>query len=123
MGKIVIAAQTDKTDAVTDLRKHLPGKSIGEIRQALTTGAPLVDRVLFFNDHDEAAVQLNAVVADLQKHGIEPRVYELDEDEHVSQLVDSDKQESVEYLRNILDRHEQIKADPAHAAAPKKLTR
>jgi hypothetical protein len=111
VSKIVIAAQTEKTDAVADLRRHLPGKSVADIRKALSTGAPLVDRKLFFNDHDEAAGQLKAVVAELQRHGIEPRVYEIDEDANVESLIDSDKQESVEYLDNILARHEQIKAD------------
>ena len=111
MSKIVIAGQTDKTNAVSDLHKLLPGKSVAEIRQALSTGAPLVDRTLFYNDHDEAAAQLKAIIAALRKHGVEPRVYELDEDEDVESLIDSDKQESVEYLDNILERHEQIKAD------------
>jgi hypothetical protein len=110
MGKIVIGAQTDKVDAVADLRKHLPNKSVGDIRHALTTGAPLVDRLLFFNDHEEAAAQLLAVIADLQKHGIEPRVYDLDEDEDVTTLIDADKQSSVQRLHNMLERHEQIAA-------------
>lgn len=111
MSKIVIAARTDKTDAVAELRRHLPSKSVAEIRKALSTGGPLVDRTLFYNDHDEAAAQLKAVIADLQKHGIEPRVYELDEDEDVTSLIDSDKQQSVENLDNILERHQRIKAN------------
>jgi hypothetical protein len=112
VSRIVIAAQTDKTSAAAvDLQKVLPNRSVDEIRQALSTGAPLVDRVLFYNDHHEAGEQLSAVISNLQKHGIEPRVYELDDDDEVAPLIDSDKQESVEYLHNILERHAQIKAD------------
>jgi hypothetical protein len=55
VSKIVIAAQTDKIDTVGGLRKLLPNKAVADIRKALTTGAPLVDRVLFYNDHVEAA--------------------------------------------------------------------
>lgn len=89
----------------------LPDKSVGEIRQALSTGAPLVDRTLFYNDHEEAAAQLKGVIAELRKHGIEPRVYELDDDEDVGAPIDADRQESVEYFDAILERFEQIKAD------------
>lgn len=111
MAKFVIAAKTDKTDAVADLRRDLPGKPIAEIRIALSTGAPIVDRTLFHNDHDDAAAQLKAVIATLREHDIEPRVYELADDADVELLIDSDKQESVEYLDAVLTRYEQVKVD------------
>ena len=111
MSKIVIAAQTDKADAVAGLRSPLRGRSLAEIRKALAIGAPLVSRTLFYHDHDDAAAQLKSVIRVLQEHGVEPRVYELDEDEEVELPIDSAKQESVEYLDNIFERHEQIKTD------------
>jgi hypothetical protein len=113
MSKIVIAVQSNNATVVAALRSVIPDKSFGEIKQALSTGAPLLARKLFHNDHDEAVAQLKAVIDVIRRLGFEPRLYEIDDDEDDAVLIDSDQLESVEYLQNILDRHDQIKADRA----------
>jgi hypothetical protein len=113
MSKFVIAASATRDDAaiVASIRSAIPEKSIREIGHALSTGGPLLTRELFGNDHDEAAVQLTAVVDALRRHGIEPQIYEISDNTDEASRLDAGNLESVDYLRNVLDRHNQIKRD------------
>jgi hypothetical protein len=87
---------------VTELRRVLPEKAVSEIRRALGAGAPLVARTLLGNDHDEAAAILLAIVDIARRSDAEIAVEELH--------ADGDRtQESIDYLRNVIDRHEAIR--------------
>jgi hypothetical protein len=46
---------------------RLTGKSVGEVQRALRDGTSLVSERLWFNDHDERAAVLRALVAVIEE--------------------------------------------------------
>jgi hypothetical protein len=97
----VISARSDDASVVAELRRLVPATPIAAIRDALATGTPLVERDLYGNDHDDAAALLLAVVDVLQRFGASISVNELDNGERSA--------ESVDYLRSVIARHEEIR--------------
>lgn len=82
MSTIVVVVRSDQPSA--DLIRRLreaTAKPMGEVRRALVTGAPLVSERLFFNDHEERAAVLRALVSAVADAGVTAEAYEMEEGE------------------------------------------
>ena len=74
---IVLSDVPDTVRAVEVLRAIAPETSIAEYRKRITSGSPVIERILFENDHDDVAAQLRALLSELPKTGARIRVFEL----------------------------------------------
>jgi len=108
MSKIVV-----KVENVTRLRDLMPairkitGLGISEAKQRIESGQPLVEFLLYYNDHDEIALRLRGLMTALPQHGARLRFFELDEGEEFEALPKASTYEiSADDLKNILLRHE-----------------
>lgn len=77
MGKIVICAQGEATVGLLAGLRKATNHPMGSLRNALTAGSVLLERRVFGNDHDEAALDILGVVDCLEHHGVHYQLYEL----------------------------------------------
>jgi len=103
-----IAIFIDKVDAIPavqlmDLHKVLKC-SLGELRQLLASGEPIVAREIFDNDFDQHAALIRNVLLVIEDGNLEHRIYELPEGRGIK-TCDASPQclIGVEVLRNILN--------------------
>jgi hypothetical protein len=108
MSKIVVKVEnvTQLGDVMPAIRK-ITGLGISEAKQRIESGRPLVEYLLYYNDHDEIAQRLRELMTVLPRSGARIRLFELDEGDEFESLPDASAYEiSSDVLENILLRHE-----------------
>lgn len=108
MSKIVIEVSDykDLTGTISVIQK-ITKKGISEIKNNITAHRPVYEGALFYNDHDEVADKLIALVRDLAKINTQVAVYELDEDDDASDLSKyEDSLISPMIMLNIIQKHD-----------------
>ena len=104
MSKIVIRAQAKPSaPLLSKLRKLMP-LSLEAFRTRLEGVGPLVEGIVFGNDHDEVALVLLGVVDALESEGVSYELYELAYDEDFASAPLDCCIVSLETLQNILER-------------------
>lgn len=106
MSKIVIVPRkvARRTDFVSKVRK-VTGQSISGIKTSIDTPSPLIECVLFMNDHEENARQLEDLLA-FEDDGIANfQIYELMPEESFDDCRRTLCEIDAEVLRGILDKH------------------
>jgi hypothetical protein len=106
MSKIVISLDSEISNtALIDIRR-VTNLDLSEIRQSVSSGEPLVEFPLFYNDHDEVSQKLRNLVSIFTSNSIEASFFELEEDEELN-LDNRDLTEiSSTTLLNILEAHD-----------------
>lgn len=61
--------------------KNISGKTPGEIKQAIRSGTPLFQVVIFGNDHAEVVNQMRGILDVLEEENLEYELFELEEEE------------------------------------------
>jgi hypothetical protein len=108
MSKIVVKVEnvTRLVDIMPAIRK-ITGLGISEVRQCIESGQPLVEFLLYYNDHDEIARRLRGLMTALPQLGARLRLFEIDEGEEFGALPNASAYEiSSDVLKNILLLHE-----------------
>ncbi len=108
MSKIVVKVEnvTRLGDVMPAIRK-ITGLGISDAKQRIESGRPLVEYLLFYNDHDEIAQRLRELMTVLPRSGVRLRLFELDEGEEFESMPNASKYEiSSDTLENILLTHE-----------------
>lgn len=103
MSKIVvfIDAPHPPVALVRELRSAT-GQSVEQIRAALRSNVPIVERELFGNDHDDAArVLRETLMAGTRAHA-DVQLFELEPDEDFASVVPERRRIDVSTLHNIL---------------------
>ncbi|MDP1922642.1 MAG: hypothetical protein Q8L14_40750 [Myxococcales bacterium] len=82
MSTIVVSVRQEVPDIglLRALGKMLP-RALGDLSGALKAGAPLLQSRLFFNDHEERAAELRALLRLLSESGAAVDVFAVEEDE------------------------------------------
>jgi hypothetical protein len=108
MSKIVVKVEngTRLADVMPAIRK-ITGLGISDAKQRIESGRPLVEYLLFYNDHDEIAQRLRELMTVLPRSGARLQLFELDEGDEFESLPDASEYEiSSDVLENILSSHE-----------------
>ena len=108
MPKIVVKVEnvTRLADVMPTIRK-ITGLGISEAKQRIESGRPLIEFLLYYNDHDEIARRLRELLTAIPQLGARLRLFELDEGEEFGALPNASAYEiSSGVLKNILLRHE-----------------
>jgi hypothetical protein len=108
MSKIVVKVEdvTRLVDIMPTIRK-ITGLGISEAKLRIESGQPLVEFLLYYNDHDEIARRLRVLMTALPQLGARLRLFELDEGEEFEALPNASAYEiSSDVLGNILLLHE-----------------
>jgi hypothetical protein len=107
MARIVATVDkvANKKQFVADVRQatDLP---LSDITARLDTGSPLVDFMLFMNDHEEIARRLRDLIATQEQGNGVFRFFELQPEEDFETCPLEQCEISASVLRNILDSHE-----------------
>ena len=109
MSKIVVKVENAPrlADVMPAIRK-ITGLGISDAKQRIESGRPLVEYVLFNNDHDEIAVRLRELMTEIPRHGAKLRLFELREDDDFESMPNASKYEiSFDVMENTLLRHEE----------------
>jgi hypothetical protein len=67
MAKIVVVVQSDPSTSLLNALRRVSSVPLGRLRTALSRGEPLLERQVFGNDHDEAALEILRVVDCLEE--------------------------------------------------------
>jgi hypothetical protein len=107
MSKIAITAKgvTDRPRFISRVRSATE-MSLEDIVSRLEKQEPLVEYILFNNDHDEIARRLRALLAVEDQGEGELRIFELMPDEQFSEAPLDQTEISASTLKNILDSHD-----------------
>lgn len=109
MSQIVIAVKDvpaeRRREALTRLRA-ITGKSLGEISRCLTSGEPIMEVMLFQNDHEEVAGRLHQLLSEIPALGASLQLFELAAEQEFMLPMDQNEI-SVEILQNILKSSEE----------------
>src|SRR5215467_2749356 len=108
MPKIVVKVEkvTRLADIMPAIRK-ITGLGISEAKQRIESGRPIVEFLLYYNDHDEIARRLRELMIAIPQLGARLRLFELDEREEFEALPNASAYEiSSDVLKNILLLHE-----------------
>ena len=108
MPKIVVKVEkvTRLADIMPAIRK-ITGLGISEAKQRIESGRPIVEFLLYYNDHDEIARRLRELMIAIPQLGARLRLFELDEGEEFEALPNATAYEiSSDVLKNILLLHE-----------------
>jgi hypothetical protein len=108
MSKIVVKVENVArlVDVMPAIRK-ITGLGISEAKRRIESGQPLVECMLFYNDHDEIARRLRGLMTALPQFGARLRLFELAEGEEFESLPNASAYEiSYDDLENILSLHE-----------------
>lgn len=89
--------------------RRITGASVATISEALTSRAPLLNVVLFRNDHEEHASKMTAIIDEAAKAGVQLRVFELREDESFESCPKDRCEISIDGLRRILDQFDELR--------------
>lgn len=82
MSTIVVTARQDVPDIeLLKARGAILPRAPGDLSKTLKTGAPLVQSRLFFNDHDERAAELRALLKVVSESAAAVDVFAVEEDE------------------------------------------
>jgi hypothetical protein len=104
MSKIVVKVEnvTRLGDLMPTIR-NITGLGISEAKQGIESGQPLVEFLLYYNDHDEIARRLRGLMNALPQLGARLRLFELDEGEEFEAPPNASAYEiSSDVLKNIL---------------------
>lgn len=104
MSKIVITARGAPTAAVIAGLRKATTASLADLRDVLHGDRVLLERVVFGNDHDEAALEILGVIDCLEDHHIHYRVFELEPGESLSEELMAVSDVGLATLKNILER-------------------
>ncbi|REC61462.1 hypothetical protein DRF65_16120 [Chryseobacterium pennae] len=106
MSKIAIIINNDSVSANTLFElKKVTGESVDAIRKNISDHKPIVEGLLFYNDHDEVSEKLFKVVRDLAKNDITYSIFELEEDEEYNTIDSKNQEISADTLYNIIEEH------------------
>jgi hypothetical protein len=105
MSKIAIKVEiTEPRSEVLAAVRKATGMGFSDIRERILGGRPVVEYVLYYNDHDEKAQRLRDLLAQLAPLGVRPRIYELEEGRSLEELPDPAIYEvTTEFLVGLLD--------------------
>jgi len=109
MSKIVIKVENvqNKMETVACIRR-ITGIELREINKRLQLNEPIVEYVLFNNDHEEIEKLLRQLMEDVPSTGASLRFYELSPDETFTTCSNVAELEiTTEILCNILHQHEE----------------
>ena len=88
--------------------QQLTGRSLNDIRKALTTDSPVVEMELYEGDFDSHAAMLRSILNCIVEFSLRSKIYELPEGETMQKYSFGDKCEiSSEVLLNILQADEE----------------
>src|SRR5215471_764004 len=108
MPKIVVKVENVPrlADIMPAIRK-ITELGISEAKQRIESGRPIVEFLLYYNDHDEIARRLRELMVAIPQLGARLRLFELDEGEEFEALPNASAYEiSSDVLTNILLLHE-----------------
>lgn len=88
--------------------RAITGESVGRINQCLTAYEPVMEAVLFLNDHEEVAGRLRQMLSEIPALGASLKLFELADDQQVDSRSEQEEITS-EMLSNILDASEERK--------------
>ena len=113
MAKIVVVVEEGGCSRPELLRalRAATGLPFGAMADAIRSGAPLIERILFMNDHDEVAETLRLVVSAAIREGATLRLYELRvaEDWPLLTAAQDDRRLEPRTLLNILDEWDRMR--------------
>ncbi len=103
MSRIVVVGRTrNPTAAQVAAVRGATGTSIAEIKKMLQSGTPILERVLFLNDHDESAATLRRLVAYASRVALPLEIFELSPSEVFETVRQSECRIDETILENIL---------------------
>lgn len=114
MSKIVVKVDniTNRNDVISCIRR-ITGLGMSDIQRKIQSGETIGEYVLFYNDHDEVASTLRALISEVKKTGSTVSLYEISENEDFAALPDiADYEVSEEVVNNIIDQYEQDRDTP-----------
>lgn len=82
------------------------GRSVAEIQRCIHHKTALIEYVLFMGDHNEIAERLRNLLKTLSQAGEGFRIFELNDDEGVSGILDGANEIDANVLETILLSHE-----------------
>ncbi len=108
---LAIADAPDLAKTVTVVRRFAPEVSIANIRRSIADGVPVIECLLFENDHQAVAEKLRGLVRELPLVGAKIRVFELRPTESFDAIDPAKKEIAPQVLLNILDESDRIDAE------------
>jgi hypothetical protein len=107
MALVVTDVGAQRSRAIATIRQAT-GQPFAAIVEAIKRQQPVVERELFYRDHDEVARMLRNLVSILPTAGVSFELYELPTGTRFSTIEEASSQRiSVEVLQNILSGHEE----------------
>jgi hypothetical protein len=105
MSKVVISFDTEVSNNVLIDIERATANSLTELRQAISSGKPFAEFLLFYNNHNEVEQKLRNLISIFNVNSVEAKFFELEEDEELD-LNNRDLTEiSSDTLLNILEAH------------------
>lgn len=106
MSKVLIFIDDENVAAANLVQlQNATRLGLGEIRSAISSGKPIVEREIFDSNYDEHAALIRNVLAAVEDGEIKHRIYELPESETMETYDLADRcLVSIEVMRNILSR-------------------
>jgi hypothetical protein len=86
MSKIVVTIDSTVSNSVLMDLKRVTDLSLTEIRQSVGSGQPLVNFLLFNNDHDEISQKLRGLISVLSSNSVESSLFELRDNEDLDSV-------------------------------------
>jgi hypothetical protein len=102
---MIVEEVKDPTSFVADVRR-ITGMPIAAIRASVTGDGPLVEYLLFHNDHDEVADRLRQLLR-LEDTGVRFRIFGMQPDETFITHSAKFREITPVVLKNILDAHDE----------------
>ena len=86
--------------------KRATALSLSDIRQAVNSGQPLINFLLFNNDHDEVAQKLRNLISILSSNSIETSLFELRESEDLDSINKDNRKVSSDGILKLLSKRD-----------------
>lgn len=107
MAKFAFAARSTDNAVVAAVR-GIAGRPIAEIKKRLADGTPFWESDGYFDDPEGVKRRARALVQQLQKLGVEPIIYELDDGDDLESLDALPSPITPEYMEGLFESYQDI---------------